>query len=390
MNNNKENNSNLYESLNLDCEWYSTTYPDVNMSGLSPLDHYNKIGRFLERKPSNQNNSTTNCTNSNKILYFDELTYNYNFEQKEIINLLKISVDNYKTKKEKITPIEKNHKNLLIKLKSKSILNNKKPQKRPLAIISTFNDEDIIEYIIKHALKNYDVYVIDNWSSDNTWELIKSIKHEGIVGIEQFPPTGPSSDYEWKKILTRKEEIASWFPDRWILHQDSDEITMTPINSVDAWRVFESVREMGYNVIPLRMLDFRPIDDSFTVGDPFTHFKYYEYTDITSYLMQNKVWYQKNSTPVDLSWNGGHEVAFEGSRVFPIRFPRLHYSIRSSSHKISKERNRIIRSKKEREELGWHAHLDVTLDNSFVRDKESLIEFNFEDLYNKYINKFLL
>ena len=34
-----------------DADWYRETYPDVDQTGLAPLDHYLRIGRHLVRSP---------------------------------------------------------------------------------------------------------------------------------------------------------------------------------------------------------------------------------------------------------------------------------------------------------------------------------------------------
>lgn len=359
-----------------DQQWYSNQYPDVALSGLEPLEHFIKVGHILGRRFPNayetQKSSSQSDLEKSDLLIKKEI-YDFIQEYKKNGELNKYSIA----------------KQAMKKLFTRSLLNDNKKIKKPIAIISTYNDCDIIEDIILEALKQFDVYILDNWSTDGTWETIQRINNCGMIGKEQFPHSGPCDDYEWRKILIRKEEIASKFSGRWILHQDSDEITLMPFQNIDARNIFESVLDMGYNVIPLRMIDFRPVDDNFTHGNPCEYFKYYEYSEITSYLMQNKIWYQENNSQVDLSSNGGHEVSFNGAKVFPLRFPRLHFSVRSTAQKAKKSKNRLLRSKKERESIGWHAHLDSTLLSECLKSADDLIEYKFNDLYNSYFSKFI-
>ena len=58
---------------------------------------------------------------------------------------------------------------------------------RILAIISTRNEENYINYNLKHLIdQNIDVYLIDNSSTDRTCEIAKKYLGKGLVGIEKI------------------------------------------------------------------------------------------------------------------------------------------------------------------------------------------------------------
>ncbi|MGG6192516.1 glycosyltransferase family 2 protein [Pantoea allii] len=263
---------------------------------------------------------------------------------------------------------------------------------KPILIMTTYNDHDIIESIIRENAKlGYEQIIIDNWSSDGTWPLIEKLKLEidSILDIQQYPFDGPTNDYQWKAMLDLKSKIALNYKGRWILHQDSDEITISPFLNRDIGQVLHAVKKMGYNVVPLRMLDFTPIDNTFTIGNPVSHFEYYRLSQIISYGLQNKVWLQGDSE-VDLSGMGGHDVNFLGKKVFPIRLPRFHYSIRSIDHAKSKySPKRLERSASERETLGWHTHVEVKLTEKIIYEKQELIKYDFNELYSSRFNWFI-
>ncbi|MGL4544502.1 MAG: glycosyltransferase family 2 protein, partial [Plesiomonas sp.] len=44
-----------------DPDWYLSAYPDVKLSGLSPLEHYHKYGLMLGRKPNPRWFSASRC-----------------------------------------------------------------------------------------------------------------------------------------------------------------------------------------------------------------------------------------------------------------------------------------------------------------------------------------
>ncbi|MBX9658725.1 MAG: glycosyltransferase [Nitrospiraceae bacterium] len=46
----------IYCNGEFDHDWYLKEYPDVKLTGLSPLEHYVKYGRRMKRKPSSQSN----------------------------------------------------------------------------------------------------------------------------------------------------------------------------------------------------------------------------------------------------------------------------------------------------------------------------------------------
>ncbi|MDP9530031.1 glycosyltransferase family 2 protein [Pseudomonas protegens] len=265
---------------------------------------------------------------------------------------------------------------------------------KPLVIITTFNDHDIIEAIVRrNAAQGLDQILIDNWSTDGTWSILEKLQSEGVGFLEliRYPFDGPSPHYEWKKMLDLKSSMALKYPNRWIFHQDSDEVTISPWINYDISRVLHSIKDMGYNAISLRMIDFQPVDDKFEIGDPVENFKYFHFSSIPSYSLQNKIWYQEVGQEVDLSCMGGHDAQFPGRRLFPIRLPRYHYSVRSSAHSQSKyAASRMERTSKERNTLGWHTHIENKIKTDVVKNKEELILFEHQELYSTYFDQFTL
>jgi glycosyltransferase involved in cell wall biosynthesis len=100
---------------------------------------------------------------------------------------------------------------------------------RVVALISAYNEEDIIvpclQYLIKQGLE---VYLIDNWSTDSTVELASELLGKGLLAIEKFPQGGPPEHYVWKDILSRIEQLPEEIEADWFLFQDVDEIRASP------------------------------------------------------------------------------------------------------------------------------------------------------------------
>ncbi|PSW84061.1 hypothetical protein CTN07_14785 [Photobacterium damselae] len=257
--------------------------------------------------------------------------------------------------------------------------------------MTTFNDHDIIESIIlKNMEAGLEQIIIDNWSSDGTWTIIEELrkKYPKKITAFHYPFEGPTSNFMWRAMLDLKTNIALHHKGRWIIHQDSDEYTIPPIKGIQLGDFLSFVEQEGFNCVSLRMLDFVPLNDDFTIGNPISHFKNYRISDIPSYIIQNKIWLQGDDK-VDLVSSGGHNVFFKGRKIFPLRLPRFHYSIRSIEHAKSKySPKRAERVKEEQEVLGWHGHTDFKIKEKVIYKEDETIRYHFDDLYTKKIKLF--
>ena len=244
---------------------------------------------------------------------------------------------------------------------------------RPLAIIATFNDLDIAPQVVRKLLQDgIDVHIIDNWASDGTYEALASLN---TLSIERFPPSGPSPYFKLRPILCRKEEIAAQFPGRWIINQDSDEIRCSPWPNVTLSEAIERVDDAGYNAINFDVLSFRPVDDRFRPGnDPESHFRYFEPGN--SSIGQVKAWRQPPQR-VTLSTSGGHDVLFDGRRIFHEHFILKHYCFRHPVQARRKIVERMNRLDPEERAMGWHVHYDkYSHDGDFIWDPGQLRRFS--------------
>ncbi len=246
------------------------------------------------------------------------------------------------------------------------------------AIISVFNEEDIVVQSIKKILEQgVKVYIIDNGSTDKTLELVKEIKHEGIVGIEKLHDDS-SNFNEWESILRRKQEISKELGLGWYINTDIDEIRTTPWANVNLKNGIYFVDKEGFNAIDFSIITFHPTDNKFLTGMDFEeHFKYFELGKHLSYFLQVKAW--KNfGQNIDLLYWGGHNVEFTERKIFPLKFLCKHFPIRSQQHgekKIFMERQNRFHPKEI--EKGWHAHYNqINKGENFIHSKLKLIEFN--------------
>jgi glycosyltransferase involved in cell wall biosynthesis len=249
---------------------------------------------------------------------------------------------------------------------------------RVLAIIAAFNEEDVIGETIRHLTEQgVEVYLIDNHSTDETVQAAAELLGRGLVGIESFPrQRGAEETIDWGAILRRKLEVAAEQEADWYIHHDADEIRESPWPHLSLAEGISVVDRLGFNCIDFRVLNFRPLDESFRRGmDPARHFTHYEDAEEFD-AIQLKCW-KASPDAVDLARSGGHEARFDGRRVFPVQFVLRHYPIRSSGHgqrKVFVERKgRFLDAERA---IGWHVQYDAFTEGTpFVWDPSGLTRY---------------
>ena len=253
---------------------------------------------------------------------------------------------------------------------------------RVVAIISAFNEADVISPVIGHLVENgVDVYLIDNRSTDGTADAAKRWLRKGLLGIEQFPAEAPAGDdpppFDWEAILKRKEALARELSADWFIHHDADEFREAPWPGMKLRDAIQWVDRLGYNCIDFRVLNFPPLENGFPPGaDPREHFTHWE-DPVVHDTLQRKCW-KAQKTPVSLAASGGHEARFPGRRIFPIQFLMRHYPIRSQEHglrKVFDERKKRFVDKERAK--GWHVQYDAIGEgHSFVGDPSKLNRYD--------------
>jgi hypothetical protein len=250
-----------------------------------------------------------------------------------------------------------------------------------VAIIAAYNEADIIEQVVIDLLaQGVDVYFLDDGSTDGTAEIVARYLGRGVLAIEDLRETfkeDPPHGFDWERILRRKAELAQELDATWFIHHDADEFRESPWAGVPLRAAIERVDALGYSAIDFSCLDFRPVHDRFRPGEDIRQsFTFYE--PCASYdRLQIRCW-KKTEQMVDLASSGGHDAAFPGRRVFPIRFVLRHYPIRGQSHgdrKVFRERRSRFQDRERRK--GWHVQYDEFLEGTcFIRDSSTLIAYD--------------
>lgn len=229
-----------------------------------------------------------------------------------------------------------------------------------IALTAIYNEADIIRNSIEQLINSgIDVYIIDNWSTDGSYEIAAGFLGRGVFGLERFPPGGPSAVHDWEKILRRKEELAKELAGDWFIHNDADEIRESPWPNQSLKDAIYRVDRLGYNTIDFTVLEFKPIDNGYRADEPLqTQFNFFEFGTRPGFFNQQRVW-KKTDETVNLADTGGHVVQFQGKNVFPFKFLLRHYPIRNQDQGTNKILDRQRRWHKEKQEKGWHYHYEL-------------------------------
>lgn len=259
-----------------------------------------------------------------------------------------------------------------------------------VAIAAVYNEEDIIFQTLHDLIKQkIHVYLIDNWSSDSTYKIIKQFQgNEFFLGAERFPLEGPDKYFNLYKIIKRKEEMLPKLKADWFLNIDIDEVRESPWPGINLKEGIFHVDRLGFNAINHTELTFFPVDNLYIPGTNFeSYFNYCKFINVNpSNYFHVKAW--KNiGRPVSLAHAAGHEVIFEGRRIYPYKFLLKHYPIRSQEHgerKIFIERK--LRYHPAEKNRGWHVHYDLYKKGcSFISKPEDLLYFDKNIFYQKFL-----
>ena len=259
-----------------------------------------------------------------------------------------------------------------------------------LAIATTYNEADVVEDLIARLRADaIRVHLIDNWSTDATFDLAtrRAAQDPGVV-VERFPAEGPTPYFELERLLTRVEDVAHASGADWVVNHDADEVRESPWDGVSLRRGLYCVEHFGFTCVDHTVMNFRPVDESWedhladaggtrAAGRRLVEgFRWFEFGVHPAIFRQQRAW-TPQPPPVRIAAAGGHDATFPGRRVFPYRFILRHYPIRSSTHGRRKVlRERQGRWSPEERAKGWHVHYDEYGESSeFVWDPSGLHRF---------------
>jgi len=240
---------------------------------------------------------------------------------------------------------------------------------KPLAIIPCYNEADIIGWVTKHILEQgCEVHVLDNCSTDGSASVARLTGYG--VSTSRWPRE-KQEQTSWADTLKRVADIARCHNGRVLFH-DADEVRHTDIPGETLAEGFRRVEAAGYNAIDHKLFTFPPVDNGYN-GDPEKYFALHDQEWPGSGLRQVKAW-RSSGQLVNLHDTGGHNVQFDGVRVYPEKWIMKHYPLRSQEHAERKVfRERSGRWVEDERKSGWHHHYGrYKPGDSFLADPTTL------------------
>jgi hypothetical protein len=255
---------------------------------------------------------------------------------------------------------------------------------RVVAFMAAYNEEDIIvQSIKKWTDQGISVHILENWSTDTTYKLAKELEKQLPITVERFPKEGPSMYFDWGAMLGRIEALSREIEADWFIRRGADELVVSPWPGLSYRDGLYLVDQAGFNCVDHTIVEFYPVDDGFETGmDHEAYFRHFDFKNL-SHPRQRKAW--KNfGQPISTIPSAGHDVVFDGRRIYPFKFLSKHYSFRSQSHGEKKVfRERKTRWNPKERARGWHIHYDsIQEGHRFVQSASEKEVFD-EDHFNK-------
>ena len=241
-----------------------------------------------------------------------------------------------------------------------------------ISITCVKNECDIIEAFVRHTSKVIDCLIImDNGSSDETTDILNSLKKEGLpVEIISEPTLG---NFQWQR-MTRlmHESLDKKKHADWIIPLDADEFLIT--SNKDHLNEFLSTKN---GLLKIKWKTYVPTkDDNLEQINPVLRIRnrlIMEYKEWTKVIIPNNLAQIKNAQ-ID---QGNHNLLIDnkvinsteiGDSVFIAHFPVRSLSQYASKVSIGVLQKMIMPEKKEN--WGWHHK------KAFELLKEDLKKFN--------------
>lgn len=240
-----------------------------------------------------------------------------------------------------------------------------------LAMVPCFNEKDIIVHTVEALLnQGFSTYIVDDWSTDGSWELLnETYRRNSNVRLVRSP-FGPGSQYQWQKLLNFMDQIAARSDFDWILRVDADERVESSIDGKTLRQVMQLADQNSFDVIDFTLLDFRYTGE---VAPSLTGWPdYWEFARRPGARHLERVWRNRGDL-VGLDAFGGHRLAV-AKRIFPFNMVLKHYPLRGPEHARKKVfQERLPRTSDERADLGWHTqYQNFRINDSFIWDHRRL------------------
>ena len=224
---------------------------------------------------------------------------------------------------------------------------------RILGLMTVYNESDIVGQVVAHLVsQGIELVIIDNGSTDGSYEICSEFLGKGVLAIEVFP----TERFELQVILQRLHQMALAYQPDWGLLSGADEFLESPYRGLTLREAIQVEAEKGYNIIQFNNFEFYPTekDEHSSEKDVRKRLRHYTWHDDYQY----RCW--KVYPGMTIHEAAGDIPKFPAgteNRVSPNKFVMRHYKIRSYEHGLRKVfAERLQRYSPELLKKGWHVH----------------------------------
>jgi len=241
-----------------------------------------------------------------------------------------------------------------------------------VGMLPVYNEIDIVEEVIQHLLsQGLDLVVLDNGSTDGSFEICKKFAEKRLITLNQVK----TSKFDFPLILRILYDMALTRNPDWLIRSDQDEILESGTPKLTLKEAIEQEDEKDCNLIQFDVFEFFATNnDNLSAKSIKDKFRYYSWQHDYAY----RAW--KHIPGVRVENAAGHMPIFpEGYpyRMSEKKFVLRHYRFRNKEQAIRNNEERLMRTKDIPErKIGWYTHFD-----KISKKKFEPIDFN---LLNKY------
>jgi len=122
-----------------------------------------------------------------------------------------------------------------------------------VGMLPVYNEEDIVEEVIQHLLsQGLDLVVLDNGSTDGSYEICKKFAEKGLITLNQVK----TSKFDFTLILRILYDMALTRNPDWLIRSDQDEILESGIPNLTLKEAIEQEDKKGHNLIQFSVFEF--------------------------------------------------------------------------------------------------------------------------------------
>jgi len=242
-----------------------------------------------------------------------------------------------------------------------------------IGMLSVYNDGNIINEVIEHLLsQNLELVVLDNGSTDGSFEICRKFQDKGILQLKQFQTETYNQFLVYRMLY---DMTIAHNPD-WVVKIDSDEFLESGISKMNLKDAIIQVDKEGYNLIQFDRFDFFMTDDDKKNSDSIKN-------KLRYYSCQGDFLYRswKYIPGITLGTNGHYPVfpGGTGYKIYSKKFVLRHYPFRSKEQAKKKISGRLRginlkQDKKEANRLLGKPNLNTDFSKTFDHHLLSMYE----------------